>query len=71
MWPAMTYVADPRHKTREGRPYTSDDFRDLVYRLHLINPAMTIRGVSPPAGAGPATAPRPPHQSPGPPPRPW
>lgn len=56
MWQAMTYLPDPRHKLRKNHTFgsVSEDFRDLVYRLHLINPAMTIRGVEPPTWALPA-----------------
>jgi hypothetical protein len=55
MWQAMTYLPDPSRRFKGGRPAgVSEDFRDLVHRLHLINPAMKIRGVQPPAWARPA-----------------
>ncbi|MFI0352528.1 hypothetical protein [Actinomadura sp. 9N407] len=62
MWQAMTYRPDPGRKFRKGRRSgsVSEDFRDLVYRLHLINPVVQVRGVAPPAWALPAAMPRPP-----------
>jgi hypothetical protein len=62
IWHTMTYLPDPRRRLR--RYYTfgsvSEDFRDLVYRLYLINPGMTVRGIDPPAWARPPAM----HQSP-------
>ncbi|WP_131736346.1 hypothetical protein [Actinomadura roseirufa] len=57
IWQIMTYVPDPRHKYRKSRTTGSEDFRDLVYRLHLINPAVKIRGVEPPSWTLPVAAP--------------
>ncbi|WP_412517900.1 hypothetical protein K8Z49_07750 [Actinomadura madurae] len=51
MWQA-TYLLDPHRRYRNPAfGSVSEDFRDLVYRLYLINPAMTIQGVQPPAWA--------------------
>lgn len=51
IWQTMTYLPDPRHRIRGTRPSkgVTEDFRDLVYRLHLINPKVKIRGIEPPA----------------------
>ncbi|MEO3829214.1 hypothetical protein [Actinomadura sp. B10D3] len=52
MWQAMTYLPDPRRRHRNpASGSVSEDFRDLVHRLYLINPAITVRGIRPPAWA--------------------
>ncbi|TDC57269.1 hypothetical protein E1281_05720 [Actinomadura sp. KC345] len=50
IWQSMTYIPDSRRKRRRSRSsgIVSDDFRDLVYRLYLINPAITVHGIAPP-----------------------
>lgn len=55
LWPSMRRHPDPAPWYLKGRrpESVSEDFRDLVYRLCLANPGMTIEGVAPPADALP------------------
>lgn len=53
MWQRLAYLPNPRRRFSESgaSQNVSESFRDLVYRLHLINPAMRIHGVAPPPWA--------------------
>lgn len=58
----LAYLPNPRRRFSESgaSPNVSEGFRDLVYRLHLINPAMKIQGVAPPPWALRNPTPKPP-----------
>ncbi|TDB94107.1 hypothetical protein [Actinomadura sp. 7K534] len=48
----VRYLSGPADRTglRPGR-WSTQGFRDLVYRLSLANPELTVRGVHPPSWA--------------------
>ena len=58
----LAYLPNPRRRFSESgaSPNVSEGFRDLVYRLHLINPPMKIQGVAPPTWALRNPTPKPP-----------
>lgn len=57
LWQAMTYLPKPQPRRRKSQSAEAQDFRDLVYRLYLINPAVRIHGIEPPAWAFQAATP--------------
>ncbi|GAA0566491.1 hypothetical protein [Actinomadura livida] len=61
IWQAMRHTPVPRSKwsLRYVSGHGGKDFGDLVYRLHTHNPAMVIKGVTPPPWAHPHTTPQP------------
>ncbi|QKW36614.1 hypothetical protein HUT06_23465 [Actinomadura sp. NAK00032] len=64
IWRSMRYTPERRHSFWSMRHATGrggKDFGDLVYRLRLCNPALTIEGVRPPAWALPPPMRQPPH----------